>query len=98
MIEQTKRMSPERRSREFVEAGFRSLGVPSLEPYIKIVAELIAGAENDILECSADLCEKEAEACISDIVPGDEIGRREANARAGALLTAAADLRAWRHK
>jgi len=90
-------MSPNQRAREFVEAGFRELGVPSLEPYIKIIAELITGAENDILERSAKLCEKEAAACIGDIVPGDKIGRREANARAGALLTTAADLRAWQH-
>ena len=91
-------MSPTQRAREYVTAGFRSLGVPSLEPYIKNVAELIAGAENDVLECAASFLEKEAHACIGDIVPGDEIGRREANARAGALLTAATDLRAWQHK
>lgn len=40
-------MTPEQRAREFIEVGFRSLGVPSLEPYIKIVSELIAGAEAD---------------------------------------------------
>jgi hypothetical protein len=45
-------------------------------------------------EKCAKLCEIEAEACINDIVPGDEIGAREAKARAGALLTAAADIRA----
>lgn len=47
-------------------------------------------------EKAANLCEIEAEACIRGIVPGDEIGRREANARADALLTAAADIRANR--
>jgi hypothetical protein len=45
-----------------------------------------------IEEC-ARLCDTEAEACLGDIVPGDEIGRREANARAGALLTVAHDIR-----
>ena len=49
---------------------------------------------NNGLEDAARLCEREADACIGDIVPGDEIGRREANARAGALLTAALDIRA----
>ena len=38
------------------------------------------------LECEADNC-------MSDIVKDDEIGAREARARAGALLTAAADIR-----
>lgn len=36
---------------------------------------------------------KEAGACIGDIVPGDEIGAKLANARAGALLTAQGDVR-----
>lgn len=40
-------MTPEQRAREFVTEGFRSLGVPSLEPYIKIIAELIDGTEQD---------------------------------------------------
>lgn len=40
-------MSPELRAREFVTTGFRSLGVPDLEPYIKVIAELIEGAETD---------------------------------------------------
>jgi hypothetical protein len=46
---------------------------------------------------AAAICEREAGACIGDIVPGDEIGRLEANARAGALLTAAADIRGTPH-
>lgn len=37
-------MTPEERAREFVETGFRDLGVKSLEPYVKIIAELIQGA------------------------------------------------------
>ena len=45
--------APEQRAREFVTAGFGNLGVPSLEPYIEIIAELIAGVENDILERAA---------------------------------------------
>jgi hypothetical protein len=40
-------MTPEQRAREFVEVGFRSFGVP-LEPYVQIIAELIAGAEADL--------------------------------------------------
>lgn len=44
-----------------------------------------------------DFLKHEADLCISDIVPGDEIGRREANARAGALITAAEDIRQGRH-
>lgn len=35
------RLTPERRAREFVETGFRNLGVPSLEPYIAIIAKLL---------------------------------------------------------
>lgn len=46
-------LTPEKRAREFVEVGFRDLGVPSLEPYIAIIAELIAGAENDAMERAA---------------------------------------------
>jgi hypothetical protein len=49
---------------------------------------------NAALEAVAKMVEVEAGACVGDIVPGDEIGRREANARAGALLTAALDIRA----
>ena len=45
-------------------------------------------------ETAARLCEREAEACLSDIVPGDDLGAKYAHARAGALLTAAADIRA----
>jgi hypothetical protein len=40
-------MTPEQRAREFVEVGFRDLGVP-LEPYVQIIAELIAGAETEL--------------------------------------------------
>lgn len=40
-------MTPEQRAREFVTAGFRDLGVPSLEPYVTIIAELIDGAEQE---------------------------------------------------
>lgn len=46
-------MTPEQRARKFVTVGFRDLGMPSFEPYIAIIAELIAGAENDILESAA---------------------------------------------
>lgn len=49
---------------------------------------------DDAIRATIELCEKEASACLGDIVPNDEIGRREANARAGALLTAAEDIRA----
>lgn len=49
---------------------------------------------NAAIEMAAKSCETEADKCIGDIVEGDEIGRREANARAGALLTAARDIRA----
>ena len=59
---------------------------------------LKAWKTSDAFEECALLCENEAAACVGDIVPGDEIGRREANARAGALLTAAADIRALKHK
>jgi hypothetical protein len=47
-------------AREFVETGFRSLGVPSLEPYIKIIAELIEFA---IVE-ERERCAKVAVAAI----------------------------------
>lgn len=43
-------MTPKERAREFVIVGFRDLGVPSLEPYITIIAELIEGAERDAVE------------------------------------------------
>lgn len=57
-------------------------------------ADNLLSGRNNGLEDAARLCECEADACVGDIVPGDDIGRREANARAGALLTAAADIRA----
>lgn len=41
-----RQMTPQERASEFVTVGFASLGVP-LEPYVKIVAELIEGAEAD---------------------------------------------------
>lgn len=56
-------------------------------------AEISLSAKNDAYENAAKLCEREADACMSDIVPGDEIGQRDAHARAGALLTAAGDIR-----
>lgn len=46
------------------------------------------------IEEVAKMLRSEANACIADILPGDPIGAREANARAGALLTAEADARA----
>ncbi len=46
-------MTPEQRAREYVTIAFGDLGVPSLEPYIQNIAELIAGAENDVLEEAA---------------------------------------------
>jgi hypothetical protein len=52
-------MTPERRAREFVEVGFRDLGAPSLEPYIAIIAELIAEVENDALERAAEVADEE---------------------------------------
>lgn len=48
-------------------------------------------AANAERERIASELRKEAQACLGDIVEGDEQGRREANARAGALLTAADD-------
>lgn len=50
-------------------------------------------ARRTALEEAALLCEREAGACLEDIVEGDEIGGREARARSGALLTAALDIR-----
>jgi hypothetical protein len=44
------KMTAEQRAREFVTTGFRDLDLPSLEPYIEIVAELIRGAEQDELK------------------------------------------------
>lgn len=43
------------------------------------------------VNAAAKMLRTEAEACMGDIVPGDEIGAKQANARAGALLTAEAD-------
>ena len=40
-------MTPQERAKEFVETGFQSLGVPSLEPYTAIIAELIESAVSD---------------------------------------------------
>jgi hypothetical protein len=47
---------------------------------------------------AASLLSKEGAACLKDIVAGDEVGKREANARCGALLTAEADVRAMHDK
>src|SRR3990167_1145001 len=47
----------------------------------------------EMQERCANICEVEARDCFRDIVPGDEIGTKEANARVGALLTAAGDIR-----
>lgn len=44
-------------------------------------------------ECARKL-EDEASACVRDIVSGDDVGASLAHSRAGALLTAAADIRA----
>lgn len=49
---------------------------------------------NAVIEECAKLCDDEAAACIGDIVPGDESGAKLAQARAGALMTAAGDIRA----
>lgn len=53
-----------------------------------------ADSVREALEAAAQTCELEAVAYAADIVPGDEIGEGEAHARAGALLTAAQDIRA----
>jgi hypothetical protein len=45
------------RAREFVEAGFRSLGVPSLEPYIEVVAELLEHERALAIEEAAKIVE-----------------------------------------
>lgn len=90
-------MSPEQRAREFVTIGFHGLEIPSLEPYIKIITELIEGVENDVLDAAAQVCEREGVACLRDIVLGDKIGCREAFARAGALFSAATDICALRY-
>jgi hypothetical protein len=49
---------------------------------------------NAAIEAAAKSVHIEAEACIFDIVPGDEPGAKLANARAGALLTVVDDIRA----
>jgi hypothetical protein len=56
-------------------------------------AQFRAGMEA-AAEAAIDVCRKEAEACLNDISPGDEIGSREARARAGVLLDIEADIRA----
>lgn len=38
-------MTAEQRAREFAEGAFGPFGVPSIEPYVEIIAELIRGAE-----------------------------------------------------
>lgn len=43
------------------------------------------------ITAAAKMLRTEAEACIGDIVPGDDAGAKLANARAGALLTAESD-------
>ena len=53
-------MTAEQRAREFIETGFRSLGVPSLEPYIEVIAELIRGAEQDERKRIADVIDEAA--------------------------------------
>jgi hypothetical protein len=49
---------------------------------------------NAAIEAAARKVHVEAEACIRDIVPRDEVGEREARARSSALLTAVDDIRA----
>lgn len=49
-VKELARRDAEKRAREFVETGFGSLGIVNLEPYIKIVAELIEGATLSALE------------------------------------------------
>ena len=80
-------MTAEQRAREFVTAGFRSLGVPSLEPYIRIIAELIDGAEQvaaaplrkALIEARNELLFSRA-AC-KDLIPmANEIGQDRAPA------------------
>jgi len=50
------------------------------------------------IEAIVKMLRTEAEACIGDIVPGDVIGAKDANARAGALLTAETDAQAMADK
>jgi len=56
-------------------------------------AEIMLSARNFALEDAAKLCDAEADACAGDVVPGDDIGKLVSNARVGALLTAAGDIR-----
>ena len=49
---------------------------------------------NAALVAAIGVLEREADACVGDIVPGDVAGRKESNARAVALLAAISDLRA----
>lgn len=44
------------------------------------------------VDAIAKMLHAEAGACIGDIVPGDLVGAKAAHARAGALLTAMADV------
>src|SRR3990167_5734369 len=67
-------MTPDERAREFVEVGFRGLGVPSLEPYIKIISELIEGAENDLVERCGRIADELAEHHRKDGKPDMALG------------------------
>lgn len=75
-------MTPEARAREFVTVGLRSLGVPSLEPYIEVIAELIEGAEADVRADQLDLLKTvrahfvESLDALNDLIPmAAELGK-----------------------
>ena len=72
-------MTPDQRAREFVTVGFRDLGVPSLEPYIKIVAELIEGVEQDVIERCGRIADQLAERHESDGKPEMALGSKMAS-------------------
>jgi len=60
-------MTQEQRAREFVTPAFTELGVNSLEPYIKIVAELIDGAVIEERERCAKIADEFVERTNADI-------------------------------
>jgi len=75
-------------------AALSSVRAQAAREILEANASGITAGRAEALEDAAQLCRKEAEACLGDIVPGDDIGAKLAHARAGALLAAEGDIRA----
>jgi hypothetical protein len=55
-------MTTEERAQQFCEGAFAPLGVPSLDPYVKIITELLDGA----VASERERCAKIAEGWLAD--------------------------------